>query len=210
MLDLTEKGIKKDCPHCNPKSFALKHILKETNLFWVVCDVHPLVEGHILIIPKKHLSCVGEYDKKFLEEFDYLYSTFCTFVKDEYGSISSFEHGKIGQTVFHSHVHLLPYKGSVDKIVPEGKQYLNNIDNISALKDIFKEYSKYLFFSIGNRMWIVDFKIGRPRFFRDRFARALSAPERGNWKEMHQDKNIMSQAIVDIENLKNRWKKYNS
>lgn len=208
MLDLTEEKLRKDCPHCNRDSFALKFVLKETNLFLVVCDVHPLIEGHILIIPKKHISCIGEYDKNHLKEFIYLYLLFSRFIKKEYGAISSFEHGKIGQTVFHSHIHLLPYKGSVLKIIPEGKQYLTPIKSIYSLKKIFKNQSMYLFFSIENKMWVVDLKLGRKRFFRDRFAKALHQPQRGDWKKMHKNKKMMDQARIEIKNLQNRWINY--
>lgn len=208
MKDFLEKTIIKNCPHCDPKSFALKHLLKETGRFWVVCDVHPLVKGHILIIPKKHLSCVGEYDKKSLDEFNELYSTFSNFIKNRYGSVSSFEHGKIGQTIFHSHVHLLPFEGTINEIIPEGRQYRNRINNISQLKGIFEKDGKYLFISIANQMWAIDPKLGEPRFFRDRFAKALGVSERGDWKKMHQNNRLMSQANADIKNLKCKWKKY--
>ena len=103
-------------------------------------------------------------------------------------------------------MHLLPFKGSAIEIVPEGKQHLDRIDDISQLKSVFKKDGKYLFFSIANQMWIVDSKLGGPRFFRDRFAKALGVPERGNWKEMHQNKDIMVKAIRDIESLKSNWK----
>ena len=67
---------KYDCPHCNKDSPALKNLLKETENFRVVCDIHPLTEGHILIISKKHLSCVGDYPENIYQEFISLYKFF--------------------------------------------------------------------------------------------------------------------------------------
>lgn len=205
MLDFSEKQIRKNCPHCNPRSFALKDLLKETKNFWVVCDVHPLCEGHILIVPKYHLSCVGAYDNELLKEFSQLYYDFSKFIKRCYGSISAFEHGKIGQTVFHAHTHLLPYKSKVENIIPEGKDKLTKLDSLLTLKDVFKRDDKYLFFSIGQKLWIVDLSLGEPRFFRDRFAKALGVPERGNWKKMHANKSIMNKANKEIKQLKKCW-----
>ena len=210
MVDFSEQKIKADRPHCDPNSFALKHPLKETSRFWVVCDVHPLTEGHLLIIPKTHLSCVGEYDQPSLAEFNQLYKTFCDFIKAQYGSVSSFEHDKIGQTVFHSHVHILPFSGQPGQIIPEGEKHLRSIETINELVNVYKQDGQYLFFSIGDQMWTVDHSIGGPRFFRDRFAKALGAPQRGNWKQMHDDSQIMSQASTDIANLETFWKKHNS
>jgi hypothetical protein len=64
----------------------------------------------------------------------------------------------------------------------------------------------YLFFSIGNKMWVVDTNIGKPRFFRDRFAIALHHPERGNWKEMRVNKLVMEEASQDILDLQSKWR----
>lgn len=196
---------KKDCPHCDKDSFALKHLLKETENFRVVCDIHPIIEGHILIIPKEHISCIGEYNSKLLKEFDDLYLEITKFLKLTYGKVSSFEHGVIGQTVFHSHTHLIPYSGKPESIVSEGLKYLIKLDKISDLKEIFKKDRKYLFFSIGKDLWVVDVSIGKPRFFRDKLAIALGRPERGNWKQMRANKSTMELVGLEIKNLKKKW-----
>ncbi len=209
-MDFSESTIRKDCPHCDPNSFALKFPLKETSNFWVVCDVHPLTRGHILIIPKKHLSCIGEYPEDVFNEFVELNDLFSNFIKKTYGSVSSFEHGKIGQTVFHSHVQMFPYIGSPETIVPESNSFLTAVHNLNDLKTIFQKDGAYLFFSIGNDKWIVDIKIGKPRFFRDRFAVALHNPRRGNWKEMHSDTVTMEEANREIHELTANWKKYSN
>ena len=208
MTDLSPKNLQKNCPHCDPKSFALKHPLITTDNFTVVCDVHPLIEGHILIIPKAHLSCVGEFSKPLFKEFLSLYQKTSKFLKNTYGSTSSFEHGKIGQTVFHSHVHLMPFKGETLDIIPEGQKHLTKITDLSALAKTYQQHQKYLFFSIDQQNWLVDLKLGEPRFFRDRFAKALKVPKRGNWKLMHQDQNLMKKAQQDIINLTNKWEKH--
>jgi diadenosine tetraphosphate (Ap4A) HIT family hydrolase len=208
MLDFSEQNIKNNCSHCDAKSLALERLLKKTKNFWIVCDIHPLTEGHILIIPKKHISCVGAYSSDLFKEFIKLYSWCSEFIKTEYGSVASFEHGIIGQTVFHSHVHLMPYRGNESEIIPEGRNKLKQLKNISGLRKIFLKEGQYLFFSIGDRLWMVDPNLGTPRFFRDRFAKALGRPERGNWKKMHKNKEIISKACQEIKNLKRSWRKF--
>jgi diadenosine tetraphosphate (Ap4A) HIT family hydrolase len=208
MEDFSEGRIIKNCPHCDPHSFALKHPLQDSKNFRIVCDVHPLIEGHILIIPKSHLSCVGVFNDVLFKEFKRLYQKVSKFLKKEYGSVSSFEHGKLGQTVFHSHVHLYPFKSKVKAIIPEGKEKLTPIKNLSDLKKIFQKQRGYLFLSIQDKLWIIDPSLISPRFFRDRFAKALGHPDRGNWKKMHFDKKLMSQANREIENLKTRWQEF--
>ena len=208
MQTFTDAEIQKNCPHCDPHSLALKRLLQETSRFWIVGDAYPITKGHILIIPKKHISCVGEYDKETYNEFTSLYEKTSLFLQQTYGSVSTFEHGKIGQTVFHAHTHLLPFVGSSHDIVPEGKDFLRRIDDLMQMQYEFKRSGMYLFFSIDQDKWLVDTNIGKPRFFRDRFAKALGRPERGNWKEMHSNPVLMAQAEEDIHDLLKKWRKY--
>lgn len=204
---LSEEHIREHCPHCDPASDAFTDLLEETEHFRIVCDYHSIVEGHILIIPKQHLSCVGEYPKELFEEFVEHYENVVVFVKKHYGSVSTFEHGKIGQTVFHSHIHFLPYAGDPIVIVPEGRDHLVALPSFVELQRLFKQYGRYLFFSIGDLAWVVDPLLVTPRFFRDRFASAFGRPERGNWKEMHIDAQLMAAARKDNAKVKVLWAK---
>ncbi len=205
---LSEEYIKKHCPHCDFSSEAYKYLLEKTDNFSIVCDPHPITEGHILIIPKQHLSCIGEYPENIFAEFLDLYKKVSNFLSKEYDAVSSFEHGKFGQTVFHSHVHFIPFKGNPIEIVPEGEDKLIRIGYLSELKGLFEKNGGYLFFSIENNQWVVDTNFAVPRFFRDRFAKALSKPERGNWKKMHIKETGHSKPELEAQNTQKCWEKY--
>lgn len=202
---LSEEHIREHCPHCDPASDAFNDLLEETEYFRIVCDYHSIIEGHILIIPKQHLPCVGEYPKKLFEAFIGHYEAVSMFVKKHYGSVSTFEHGKIGQTVFHSHVHFLPYAGDPTAIVPEGRNHLVALPSFVELQRLYEHYDRYLFFSIGDLAWVVDPSLSAPRFFRDRFATAVGRPERGNWKEMHRNAQLMDNARKDNAKVQALW-----
>jgi len=206
MEDLSEQAIIDNCPHCDIRSQAFTHKIEETKNFYIVCDNHPLKEGHILIIPKKHLSCVGAYPKDISRDFLKLNEKVSKFLFDNYQSASSFEHGIFGQTVFHSHIHYLPFHGKALDIVPENKFFI--MKDLSELKDLLKRDGGYLFFSLNNTLMSVDASIAVPRFFRDRYALALKKPERGNWKEMHVNKFLMKEADIEIAKTKRMWKEY--
>ena len=118
MEDLSENAIRINCPHCNLASQAFRYPLEQTDEFYLVVDSHPIVEGHILIIPKSHVSCIGEYPQQLFEDFIKLNSKVSEFLLREYRTVSTFEHGIFGQTVFHSHIHYLPFKGESTDIVP--------------------------------------------------------------------------------------------
>lgn len=203
--NLSEAHIREHCPHCDPTADAFRNLLEETDQFRIVCDVHPIIEGHSLIIPKAHLSCVGEYDDSQFNEFAKHYEKVSAFVQKHYGSASTFEHGKIGQSVFHSHVHILPFEGEPTQIVPEGLDHCTPLSKIEDLRSLYRREGMYLFFSIGNRRWMVDTSLAAPRFFRDRFAAALGRPERGNWKEMHMDEQLMAAGQTENARTRSLW-----
>lgn len=208
MSDFSEQALLLHCPHCDPHSFALRHMLKETERFWIVGDVHPLCEGHILIMPKKHFSCVGAFDELTFSEFAELYQETMDFLRTTYGKASAFEHGKIGQTVFHSHVHFLPWEGEFIYIIPEGKQHMSSLAQLGDLRTVFAKDQLYLFLAIGDEQWLVNTTLGTPRFFRDRFAKVLGNPLRGDWKSMRENPVLMQEAESEIANLEKNWSAY--
>lgn len=196
-MDYSEQGIRNHCPHCDLKGWAFEFLIEENTYFTVLCDSHPLVEGHLLIIPKRHVSCIGEYTKKEFEEFLTIYRRVEAFIKNVYGSVATFEHGKIGQTVFHSHIHLIPYSGTVAEIIPEGNHHVYPLSSLTHLIDIYEKEGQYLFFSLNGATWTVSSALGAPRFFRDRFAKALNKPERANWKETRQNSALLAQGHAE-------------
>src|SRR5258708_39050697 len=159
--ELSEEYIRKHCPHCDNKSEAYKYLLEETQNFYIVCDAHPLTKGHILIIPKKHLSSIGEYSASLYGEFVNLYQKVAYFLLKEFGSVSTFEHGKLGQTVFHSHVHFLPFEGTARDIVAD-ENILTKLESISEIKPLFKKQEGYLYLSIVNDKKVVDRDFSAP------------------------------------------------
>lgn len=184
----------------------MKDPLFGTEHFHVVCDVHPFREGHVLIIPKDHLSCIGEYPEEVFAEFVRLYGSVSDFIRTTYGSVGTFEHGRFGQTVFHSHIQMFPFEGNPGAIIPEGEDKLRMMRDFLELKPLLERDGGYLFFSIGTDRWTVDPALTAPRFFRDRFAKAMGKPERGNWRMMRQDESIMADVSEEIARTKERWK----
>jgi len=204
---LSEEYILRHCPHCDPASDAFTSLLLETEHFRVVCDHHPLTEGHLLIVPKTHISCIGAFPSPLFGEFTKMYAQAAAFIRDQYGDVSAFEHGNIGQTVFHSHIHLLSFRGEPAAIVPEGLRHCVPLLSLEDLTGIFGRGGQYLFFALGDRMWTVDTALAAPRFFRDRFAAALGNTERGNWKTMHEDAGLMTAGAKENARAMAKWKK---
>lgn len=204
--DLSEASIRSNCPFCDPTSHAYAYMLAETNGFRILCDRNPLAKGHILVIPKTHRACIAEYSQAELGEFESINAKVAAFVKEAYGSVAIFEHGNFGQTVFHSHVHYLPYTGDVAAVVPEGSEYITAIGGLSDLDAHFRADGGYLYAQVAGQDYVVDAKLAAPRFFRDRFAVALGAPERGNWKLLQTDPAKSAELAADCEDLVAKWR----
>ena len=88
-------------------------VLDQTDNFYLLHDGYPLLEGHLLLIPKQHVDCYFNLDKKLLREFKLFKKKSVDFLKDKYIQPVIFEHGIAGQTVMHAHLHLLPTKKSI-------------------------------------------------------------------------------------------------
>jgi len=96
-----------NCAFCNHREIT--HILKETPRFLLAADHAPLVEGHILIIPKSHYTCYGDIPVALDEELFALKSEVQQFFTRFYAPPVFWEHGIFRQTVFHAHLHCFPW-----------------------------------------------------------------------------------------------------
>jgi diadenosine tetraphosphate (Ap4A) HIT family hydrolase len=99
------------CDFCSRADLA--YILKETSSFLIVADRAPLVEGHILIIPRDHYACYGAVPIALEAELEALKAEVQAFASQHYRPAIFWEHGVFHQTVFHAHLHCFPF-GAAD------------------------------------------------------------------------------------------------
>ncbi|HET8913206.1 MAG TPA: HIT domain-containing protein [Ktedonobacteraceae bacterium] len=100
------------CAFCQ-QSTLTRYILKETPNFRLITDHAPLVEGHLLIIPKTHYSCYGDIPPSLDEEIFSLKDEVKLFFERYYSPVIFWEHGIFRQTVYHAHLHCFPF-GPID------------------------------------------------------------------------------------------------
>jgi len=84
-------------------------ILKETPHFLLAADHAPLVEGHLLVIPKQHYACYGDVPASLDEELFAIKDELRQFYTQFYAPVVFWEHGVFRQTVFHAHLHCFPW-----------------------------------------------------------------------------------------------------
>lgn len=96
------------CVFCQ-RSDIEAYILKETPNLRLVVDHAPLVEGHLLIMPKTHYACYGDAPAFLDEELFALKHEVQRFFQQYYDPVIFWEHGVFHQTVFHAHLHCFPF-----------------------------------------------------------------------------------------------------
>ncbi len=112
---LTDIELNKECRFCNPPD--QERIIYQSDNFYVMLSLGPLVEGYLLLISKPHIDCCGAFDDKLSSEFHYLKELIKEVLISNYGSCTFFEHGRAGSCIdfedsslhcHHAHLHCLP------------------------------------------------------------------------------------------------------
>lgn len=120
----------KRCPFCTPENIVL-----ENTYAFAIFDKYPVTTGHLLIIPKRHVSDFFETTTTEREAFNQLLEEGKALLQDKFHpdgyniGINCGEHA--GQTIFHVHIHLIPrYKGDMNDprggvrgVIPEKRVY---------------------------------------------------------------------------------------
>ncbi|MBU9714121.1 HIT family protein [Evansella tamaricis] len=120
------------CVFCNNDGLD---VALENNLALAIFDKYPVNKGHLLIIPKRHVSNFFDTSLEEREAFNELLEEGKRLLDEKYqpdGYNIGINAGEAaGQTVFHVHVHLIPRyngdmndpRGGVRGVIPEKQKY---------------------------------------------------------------------------------------
>ncbi len=122
------------------------------------------------------------------------------FLEEEYNSpITIFEHGIVGQTIKHSHLHLLPaWINLTGGVAFDFPQYqFQTIDNFAELSALYQSKQEpYLLWSNTKGSYHICWNPpATPEYFRIKIANSLGVPERASWRNMDPklDKRLITQ-----------------
>ncbi len=165
----------------------INRVIFETMNFIVLPSIGPIVEGHLLIVSKKHYLCMGALSSKLFLELGDLKRKIRTCLWATYGKKSiSFEHGSVGNSfqkkagccTDHAHLHIVP--ANVD-LLPQIKSNFvsRKINSISDLRKNWKNKTPYLFYE-NNAGKLFTFDV---TFVASQYLRIILAKELGlnNW-----------------------------
>ena len=105
--------IARDFPH---------KIIAQNNTFFAIYDEFPVSDGHVLIIPKRHVESIFDITREELEDLFDLIRKVRELVDRKYSpdgyNIGVNEGYAAGKTIDHLHIHLIPrYIGDVENPV---------------------------------------------------------------------------------------------
>ncbi|OGF90359.1 hypothetical protein A3I94_02135, partial [Candidatus Giovannonibacteria bacterium RIFCSPLOWO2_02_FULL_43_54] len=100
-----------NCVFCDKSQFE-ERLCGETKDFWIIATLGQISNGgYLLLVPKRHVECIGAMTSKEAKLLDKLGVRVCDALIQEYGDapdIIMFEHGIVGQTIKHAHLHIVP------------------------------------------------------------------------------------------------------
>lgn len=105
---------KEDCVFCKIARKEIKvEVITETKNFFCFPDANPIVEGHSLIIPKKHFVNIMDLPSDLGSELIEIIKEVAEIrLKQGFEGFNIFQNNfpAAGQAVMHSHLHLIPRK----------------------------------------------------------------------------------------------------
>ncbi|MBN2332043.1 MAG: HIT domain-containing protein [Deltaproteobacteria bacterium] len=121
------------CIFCQPETFSNR---RKSRHFYLIADRFPVTTGHHLIIPFRHIPDPLELTaEEMTEAWELIKETAATLQQND-PSITGFNIGmncgqSAGQTIFHTHIHLIPRRqddvanprGGVRGVIPTRQNY---------------------------------------------------------------------------------------
>ena len=159
---MRERENKTDCPFC--KSGIRDLSFFENEGFITVYNIAPILPGHTLVIPKKHITSFFELTDKELYDFVKFSRSVIKILSKAFGT-EAFnwtlqEKDEAGQSIAHMHIHIIPRKAgdlphpgdwypklkfNIDNILDSDKREKLKPDQLKVIIEKLKNISADLF-----------------------------------------------------------------
>lgn len=159
-------------------------ILWADNDIYVIPDIAPLVEGHLLIATTSHRICFGDCPESLIPKLYSVKSRVRRLFQDAYSQGTLFfEHGPArcregGACIEHAHWHCLPVSLPIRQAIANyfGVGYAASL---STLKLLYQKGQSYLYVEDGAEGWVYPVDILTSQFLRQIVALLLG---KGDWR----------------------------
>lgn len=188
------------CVFCDRVNFE-EQLIHENKDFYVIATLGQITDGgYVLIIPKEHISCMAALTSHFpggqtskLLDLTFRVNSALSLVYQQSSEthpypVIIFEHGIVGQTIKHAHLHILPM---VIDLTPNiradfPKADFEELEYAAHLQALYEDRPQpYLFWTTPKGRGMVCWNPPAPaQYLRLVTAELLGRPERGNWRNM--------------------------
>ncbi len=188
--------------YLDPPEEGSRVLLNSSN-FLVVADASPLVYGHVLILPRRHLCSMSRGTPEMHSELAALVSRTMRELDRQVAKPLLFEHGMgsdaaVGCGVTHAHIHALPLASPQKRLIVEqvGAQYpLTDYPHLCDALAAIRPETSYLMVTDNDDRWSVADNCTTP----SQFMRKLVAEACGiaGWDWRRRTHQHLTRAIVE-------------
>jgi bis(5'-adenosyl)-triphosphatase len=111
-LIITEDFMNKICPFCTPDNLSSAFAVTGENK--AICNISPILPGHSLVIPVKHMTSLFDLKEEEINAFFSFARKVTAFLCEVYACDAydwSLQEGtEAGQSIDHLHLHIIPRK----------------------------------------------------------------------------------------------------
>ncbi len=217
MADTCGERVESNCPFCNINQFD-ERLIAEVDGFYIIATLGQITDGgYVLLVPKDHITCMGALTKEQNLKASKISKEICQILTCEYNQaqalywssvypITLFEHGIVGQTVKHAHLHFIPTVLDLTlKIQMDFRPLGSRIEQLKYVGHLQNSYRDepmpYLYWVTGKENDTTERVCWNPpapaQYLRIITAEALGRPERANWRTMDPelDKRLWSDTV---------------
>jgi len=198
-----------NCVFCDRSQFE-ERLCGKTKDFWIIATLGQITDGgYVLLVPKQHVECVGAMEEREAERLDILIDQTRGLLYREYKLPSVvFEHGIVGQTIKHAHIHIVSANITISEKVHQDFPDCGRsvITYLTALCNLYTKLQKpYLLLRESGFVSEIIWNPPAPlQYLRTVAAEALGRPERANWRNMDPklDKKLWSETVRRLKTYK--------
>lgn len=193
----------RNCLFCQIHKIKTDIIWKSKN-FFVKVGIGILAPGHVMVVPKKHMSCFAELPKQLRKEFISIKEDIFNKVKSNFYEPIVYEHGIYGQSINHAHLHFLPSKNEYYTLENIKENFFKSmkstqIDNTLQIREVFQREGSYFYLEQEGKKWIFHTKgLEEGKFtFRKEFAKLTGLHGLTDWQKMPEEEKQRNELWVN-------------
>ena len=200
-----------NCAFCDRTQLE-ERVISETDDFYVIASLGQITDGgYTLLIPKEHVLCMAELDLQKTNLAVAMAIKIRNALSNKFRSnpfykypVTAFEHGIVGQSVQHAHLHFLPVVLDITtKVLADFKGCeMDEIPDYFFLRTLYKDRKEpYIFWTNSDGRGMICWNPPSPtQYFRNVVAEFLGCPERGNWRNMDPelDKKLWQETVLRL------------